>query len=242
MPHLHRFYIDPGMNTENEVLLTGDEAHHALHVVRLSPGDEVALFNGCGAELRGEVTRCAKREALIRIVSRDQEPPPKPRLTLAQAWLLRDKPIEFLIQHGTEIGVTRFCFFRAEHSERPPKPHDKWRRLAIEVCKQCGRRWLPVFETADSLENAIDAAEGVCLAATMDLPSIAWPQIRPDHDYTVFVGPEGDFTAAEIERLRAAGAQPCSLGQTTFRSEMAALLAATLIRHRQGMLGSIDNA
>lgn len=240
MPHLHRFYTAPEAVSGGEAVLEAEEAHHALHVVRLRVGEPVALFDGMGREWLGHIARIGKREVAAALETCRSTPRPAPELTVAQAWLLRDKALEFLVQHGTEVGVTRFAFFRAKRSERSPKINEKWRRIAIEACKQCGRLWLPTFEEVADLAQALEKAPGARLIATMDVPPVSWPNAVQGQDAVIGIGPEGDFTPEEVSTALALGAQPVSLGASIFRAEVAAVLAAALLRHYQGGLGPLD--
>ncbi len=237
MPHIHRFYVPSGSPTESEVVLRDEEAHHALHVVRIRVGDTAEVFDGCGRSWTGAVVAKTQREVTIALTSVRTAPRPPIRLTLLQAWLHRDKPIEDLIRRCTELGVTRFVFFPAVHSERLPKTTDKWQRLAVESCKQCGRLWLPEFSVAATLDEALSQAEGSLLIATKSGPpvSLADQDLRPAA--SLLTGPEGDFTGDEVERALVCGAVPISLGENTLRSELAAIVGCTLIRYEQGELG-----
>lgn len=214
-----------------------EEAHHALHVARVGKGDRVVLFDGCGRELEGEVKSATRREVFVEIKEVRQAPAPRRRVTLAQAVLNREKNMESLIQHGTELGVVGFVFFRAGHSERLPRSTDKWRRTAIETCKQCGRSWLPTFEVVESLEVVLDRAKGPVLIATKDAAPVALSDVLDGDDACVVVGPEGDFTDAELRMALDRGAKPIFLGPLTYRSEVAAGLAAALILYELGELG-----
>ncbi|MCC6153101.1 MAG: 16S rRNA (uracil(1498)-N(3))-methyltransferase, partial [Candidatus Hydrogenedentes bacterium] len=161
MSHLHRFYLaQPPVENAREAALTDHEAHHALHVVRLRAGDAIEVFDGAGREWDATVTTTTRHDVRIDLGELREHPAPHVPVTLFQAWLHRDKAIEELIRHGTEIGFARFVFFRSQHSERAPRTNDKWLRTAIEACKQCRRVWLPTFETADSLEAAIKMVTG----------------------------------------------------------------------------------
>jgi 16S rRNA (uracil1498-N3)-methyltransferase len=218
--------------------LPEEEAHHALRVARLREGDPVLLFDGAGREFDARLTRVSKREAWVQIEGARRVPEPMPRMQLIQAWLHRDKCIEEIILRGTELGVARFVFFRAGHSEKAPKVQDKWRRIAVESCKQCGRLWLPEFEVADDLAAALNGVEGRILIAAMDRPPVSLREaVGSGEDLALVVGPEGDFTAAEMDLALARGAYPISLGTTVFRAEVAATLFATIVAYELGRLG-----
>lgn len=237
MPHLHRFHIAPETPGTGPITLTPDEAHHASRVVRVREGDEVALFDGQGRELLGTVAVCNKKDVVVEVTSERSEAPPTPVLTLAQAGLHRDKPMEFVIRHGTELGVRHFVFYRAERSERPPKFSEKWTKLAVECCKQCGRLWLPTFEIAESLEDLLEETPGRVLIATGERPPVPWSEAVNAQAITLVVGAEGDFTDAELAAAADAGAHPVSLGPTVYRAEVASIIGCTIIAHETGQLG-----
>lgn len=237
MSHLHRFYIDPDTDITRRFSLSPWEAHHALHGVRIRAGDPVALFDGAGREFLGIVVGLNRRDVVIEVQEERPTAFSPVRLTLVQGWLHRDKSVEDLIRRGTELGIGKFVFFRGERSERPPKTAPKWRRIAIESCKQCGRSRLPVFETVPDLEAALENPADTWFIAVAD------PDAPPLHQATfgamvaLLVGPEGDFSARELALAHAKGAIPLSLGPRTFRAEVASLLASALILYELGDLG-----
>ena len=237
MAHLHCFFIPEDTPGTGEIALPAEEAHHALRVVRLREGDAVVLFDGQGRELHGRVAACTKRDVYISVERAERHPLPTPALTLAVAWLHKDKAIEEIIRRGTELGVHTFQFFRAAHSEQAPRMGKKWERLAVEACKQCGRRWLPEFVVVDDLEEVLEAAAPDRLIAAMDEEPIPIADALSGQEVTLLIGPEGDFTDAETAAALAAGFRPISLGATTFRTEVAAVVGATLVQYHMGRLG-----
>lgn len=234
MAHLHRFYLPPDSTPGAEALLTGEEAHHALHVVRARPGDPVALFDGQGREWLGTVESAGRRDVRIRIEYCKEHPQPPWRVTLVQAWLHREKSIEELIRRCTEIGVTRFLFFGAARSEGSPRVRTKWSRIAVESCKQCGRLWMPTFEAVPALPDALATLTCPLLIATADIPAVPIRDAVGGAEAALVVGPEGDFTSEELQIAQSAGAKAISLGSTTFRAEVAAMLGATLVLYEMG--------
>lgn len=237
MSHVHRFFVPSDSLSSPQTTLTGDEAHHAVHVVRVREGDRVILFDGQGREVEGPVTGITRHEVYVRHEQERCSPRPTRHLTVLQAYLHREKSIEYLVQHGTEIGVHEFVFFRARHSERKPREHDRWQRYAIEACKQCGRNRLPGFRVFADLDSALDSLSGTVLAATNHLEPIPFQALADCREAVLVIGPEGDFASEEIDLLRARGARAVSLGSATFRSEVAAVLAASLVLYEWDLLG-----
>lgn len=228
MPHLHRFIIPTQTPDDAPILLEGEEAHHALRVARVQTNDAVALIDGAGREILGHVTRCDRHSLEISPDRVRRIPRPLPQLSLALGWLHRAAPIEFAIRHGTEVGVDRFLFFRAQHSERAPQPSAKWARIAAEACKQCGRLWFPHFETMNDLD-AVLAADGPILLACTDGMALPQAALADAQHLTLIIGPEGDFSPRERAAAQAAGALPLRLTETTLRSEVAAVAGAVLL-------------
>ncbi|NIA14158.1 MAG: RsmE family RNA methyltransferase [Nitrospiraceae bacterium] len=239
MSHVYRFHISADTDTSDTISLTESEAHHALHVVRIQVGDAVVLFDGQGREIDGLVERATKREVFVSPTGERHTPCPEPRVVLAQAWLHREKSVEELVRKGTELGVSRFVFFRAKHSERKPRMNEKWRRTSIEVCKQCGRNWLPAFSILDDLEDVLELVPGRFLVAAKDAAPTPLRNCVGEEDVVIAVGPEGDFTDSELCLLAAHDAAPISLGDATYRSEAAAALATSLVLYEMGRLGPL---
>ncbi len=231
MSHLHRFHVSPDTPEHGLLPLPEAEAHHALRVVRLRDGEEVELFDGAGRVWRGHFEQSGKREAAVKIHTCTQEPPPPHQLTLLQASLHRDQAIEELLRRGAEIGVTRFQLFRAARSEHAPKLNAKWERLFIEVCKQCGRNWLPAIDLLPDPLAAIRQHPGAAFVAAMTPNARPISACSPATDALLVVGPEGDFTPQELDSFLNAGATPITLGPFTYRAEVAAVLGATLLLH-----------
>jgi len=242
MAHVHRFHIAPGTETGSEIALPAEEAHHALHVVRVKVGERVVLFDGEGREIEGSVSRATHCEVIVAPDTERRIPAPMVRLSLLQACLLREKSIEYLIQHGTEIGISHFRFFRGRHSEKAPHLNPKWQRYAVEACKQCGRAWLPSFDVVSDLDAALNRVQGPMLMATQSLPPVPIAEALAglsgvEREVTLLVGPEGDLAPEELDIASSHGAIPISLGSATYRSEVAATLAASLVLYELGALG-----
>jgi 16S rRNA (uracil1498-N3)-methyltransferase len=238
MSHLHRFYQPEAPSSSGHVTLSPEESHHALRVLRVRVGDAVELFDGCGHAWSGTVGALSRTEVDVEISGEEFTPRERPGLTLAQAWLHRDKVIDDLVRDVTVLGVEGICFFRASHSEKAPKVSAKWTRLMIESCKQCGRRWLPELTVAASVAEVLRQSEGACIAvAAMDGPHAPLSAIGRERPVVYFVGPEGDFSADEMSALREAGALPLTLGNYTLRAEAAATVGVTLLQYQLGNLG-----
>ncbi len=238
MPHLHRFYHPQGVSGSGSALLSPEESHHALRVLRVRTGDTVELFDGQGHAWTASVGVLSRAEVAVEVTGETFTPREPSPLTLAQAWLHRDKVLDELVREVTALGVAHICFYRAAHSEKAPRYSPKWTRLAIDACKQCGRRWLPEITVAATLAEVLDLNTSAFIAvAAMEGPHVPVSSIGRGQPVVYIVGPEGDFSADETGALRERGALSLSLGRYTLRSEAASVAGVTLIQHQLGALG-----
>jgi 16S rRNA (uracil1498-N3)-methyltransferase len=239
----HRFYAPPSQITDARITLDEDEAHHLTRVLRLPVGARAFAFDGCGNEYDCRITELGKRSAALAIL----EPLPGQvesplQLTLAQALLKNDK-FDWVVQKITELGVTRLVPLVTEHcdirkaDERAEARLLRWRRIALEAVKQCGRRKL--LEIAEPLSWS-----AYCAEETSDLKLILSERggqklntlTTAATSVCVAVASEGGWSEAELQTAERHGFTPIHLGQRILRAETAALTGAALLQHRFGDL------
>ena len=237
MPHTFRFFGTPDRKDSSRIVLKDEEAHHALHVVRIKVGDAVDVFDGLGNEWACTVEAANRREVECVVQSRRVEVRPEPRVTVSVAWLNKDRAVEELIQRCTEIGAGEFRFFRGDYSSRAPKQTDKWTKWAIESCKQCGRLWLPEFHVTGSIGDVLNQDEISIAGLLQDDPVPLRDCLNQTQNVNIIISPEGDFSAEEIATLAQHGTHTISLGSGTYRSQLAATLLASLVLYELDRLG-----
>jgi len=244
---MHRFYLPPERGAGNTLRLAGDEAHYALHVLRLKPGEPVVVLDGMGHEFFCGV-EMASREAMELRVTRKNSVPPLPcEITLLQA-LPRGKIIEAIIRKSVELGarcivplltehvVTRIDDAGAENKRR------KWQQVAVEAIKQCGAAWLPKIEVPTTIEKFLARGGGFDLSLVGSLqkdrrhPRECFREFQARHgrlpkSVAIWIGPEGDFTLDELKAVEAGGALPITLGNLTLRVETAAIYCLSILNY-----------
>ena len=237
---MHRFFLLPDQCRGDSLQLDGREAHHALDVLRLRPGDAVSVLDGAGSEYECEVARAEKRALTLTVRQKRLHPPPPCRVTLALA-IPKGKIIESILQKATELGVfsvvpllTERVATRLDDVAAADKAA-KWRQVVIEAIKQCGQPWLP------QVAPPIPIIDYLRDKTPFDLSLVGSLQGDGRHPRTYFtsrpasvrlwIGPEGDFTPAELDAIRASGAKPITLGPLTLRVETAALYSLALVNY-----------
>ena len=245
----HRFYAPPDEHDGRAVILSADETHHLVKVLRLGPGDEINVFDGHGREYACRVQTATGSSARLEII---EEVPGRVesslRLTLAQA-LAKGEKFDLIVQKATELGITRVVPLVTDHADVKLKADrregrlDRWRRISLEALKQCGRRRLVEITNPMSVAELVNSehASSECTvlhfsekggAAVED----ALKDATSGSAVTAVIGPEGGWSDAELELLSGHGAKAVTLGPRTLRTETAAIVAVALIQHALGDL------
>ena len=244
---MHRFYLPPAQTRNTELTLSEREAHHALHVLRVRVGERVVVLDGAGQELLCEVRGVDRHAVILAVRQRNTIPALPYRLTLVQA-VPKGKAMEVIVQKATELGAHRIIPILSERTvtqldgEGAEAKADKWVATAIESIKQCGSAWLPQVELPVSPQACLARQEKFELSLIASLqPGSRHPREhfqafqaekgRSPQTIGVWVGPEGDFTPAEINAIKSGGAQPITLGPLILRSETAAIYCLSVLNY-----------
>jgi 16S rRNA (uracil1498-N3)-methyltransferase len=239
----YRFYAPDLDPSRRELVLSADESHHLVRVLRLTTGDHVAVFDGRGHEFLARVRQADRHAAAVELV-RALEPSPEPpvAIVLAQAVLKGDK-MDGVVRDATMAGAARIVPLVTERSlvklSSLARAHadERWRRVAVSSAKQCGRSRLPAIDVPRTFEDFLaEPFEGVrvLLAEPQADGGSAQPLRRALDAVDVpavccVVGPEGGWSAAESEAAVRAGCSRVSLGQMTLRADAAGLVAISLV-------------
>jgi len=246
---MHRFHLPPDQCHGDELVLTDDEAHHALRVLRLRKGDSAIVLDGAGGEYHGQVTATSSRTVRLQVTRRTSTPPPPCAVTLVQA-VPKGKIFESIIHRATELGAWRIVpllssrvVVQLDTSQRAHKLAH-WRATAVEAIKQCGSSWLPCIDPPVTVAGFLARAETFDLSLVGSLqpgsrhPKAWFESWRTQHvprstpiAVSVWIGPEGDFTPEEIASIENAGARPISLGPLVLRVETAATYCLSILNY-----------
>lgn len=244
---MHRFYLPPEQCAESVCLLRGSEAHHAIHVLRVRARDRFSILDGAGRELQCEAVTVGGNEVRAQVIERRFTPAPATRITLLQA-IPKGKIIESIIQKATELGVARIIPLSSQRVtsrlsvSQAREKAEKWREVSVEAIKQSGATWLPNLEIPVAPEDFLQREERFDLSLIGSLQPDRqqigkwFDQYFEEHggapsSVAVWIGPEGDFTIAEIMAARTSGALPFTLGPLVLRVETAAIAALAIVNH-----------
>lgn len=244
---MHRFYIPPENWNPDALALTDSEAHHAREVLRMKRGERAVLFNGRGRETTAEIVDLAKSEIRFRKLHESEMPPLRCRITLGQA-IPKGKNMDLILQKAVEIGAAEIAPLISERTivdldkKEAEQKREKWQQIAIEAAKQCGQNWLPTIHTPQKLKDFFShqPAHDLRLIGSLQPDALHLKNIlaeyrerRGDRPMTVLmmVGPEGDFTPAELALAKTHGCLPITLGPIILRVETAAIYCLSVLSY-----------
>jgi 16S rRNA (uracil1498-N3)-methyltransferase len=244
---MHRFYLPPESCRGPALRLDGREAHHALHVLRLKHGDRVTVLDGAGRIYLCDVESAAKDSLALTVRETKSTPAPPCPITLLVA-VPKGKIIEDIIEKAVELGAQRIVPLLTERvitqldKAGAESKREKWQQVAVEAIKQCGAVWLPQVERPQTISEFLAQGEKIELSFVGSLQTerrhprewirdFQTAHGRLPHNAGVWIGPEGDFTLAELQTIEASGAKPITLGELTLRVETAAIYCLSFLNY-----------
>src|SRR5215813_2572597 len=245
---MHRFFISPENWNPGALTLTGSEAHHARDVLRMRVGERLVLFNGHGHEITAEIIDLGGDEIGLRKLHEAKSSPLQCRIVLGQA-IPKGKNMDLIVQKAVEIGAAEIAPIISDRTvvqldaESVSQKQTKWQQIAIEAAKQCGQNWLPRVRAPKKLAEFFSTSEqpfDLCLIGSLQPDAQHLKRIletysseRGDRPRSVLmlVGPEGDFTPAELALARRHSCQPITLGPIILRVETAAIYCLSILSY-----------
>jgi 16S rRNA (uracil1498-N3)-methyltransferase len=237
---------DPG----EKVRLSPEESRHLRDVLRIEVGDKIRLFEKTGTQYSGVVKEISKKEVTVMIEEKTAASAQNHHLKIAQAFLKREK-MEFVIQKAVELGIDSLHPFSSERTiatAKKPEKLDRWKKIADEASKQCGRgseMTIDIPASFDAFLQNVDADLKLIFweEETKSLQEFLKSPLAPLFQRGVggisvlaMIGPEGGFSTDEVEAARAAGFVPLSLGPRILRAETAAIAVMSLLQYEMGNL------
>ncbi len=247
---MKRFVVNPEDISGPAPAVRGSQVNHIRNVLRMKAGDRVVLVDGSGYEYEAVLTGLSSDRVDVNIRKKTPANYESPlRLMVAQAFL-KDKKMDFLVQHLTEMGMSEwFPLFTERTIPRPEGKKltsrvERWQTIAAEAVKQCRRSIIPEIHTPmpfkDWIAGGLDA-DIIKIAfwekETVPL-NIVVPEKGPSHSSVlVLIGPEGGFSDTEMDLARSAGFVTASIGPRVLKADTAAIAICALMQYLYGDMG-----
>ena len=244
---MYQFFVSPSqINTDqNRVVITGPDVNHIKNVLRMKPGEEVSISNGRdGREYCCAILELHDDSVILELRFIKEEGSELPvTVTLYQGLPKADK-MELIIQKCVELGVTRIvpvamkrCVVKLDDKKSESKIA-RWQSIAESAAKQSKRGIVTEITPVMPFEKAVGEAARSNLKLlpyemadkkAMNETRKIFENIKPGSDISVFIGPEGGFDEAEIEKAKAAGLKTITLGKRILRTETAGMTVMSWI-------------
>ena len=234
---MYQFFVEPGQIQDGKIIITGGDVNHIRNVLRMKPGEEIAVSNGIdGREYRCGIETFTENEVIcsLRFIKEDAVELPA-RIYLFQGLPKADK-MELIVQKAVELGVyevipvtVRRCEVKLDGKKAAGKV-GRWQGIAEAAAKQSKRGIIPQVHSVMGMREAVEYASGMEvklipyeLAEDMRRTREIIEAVGPGADIAVFIGPEGGFEPGEIQMALEAGIEPVTLGRRILRTETAGL-------------------
>jgi 16S rRNA (uracil1498-N3)-methyltransferase len=229
-----RYYVPDDLSVGQHVQLRDPELHHLARVMRAQIGECVELINGRGHLATARIEQLDKKQALLLIEAAFTLSPPSFEIILAQA-IPRPPRLDFILEKGTELGMTQLWLFPGQHSEKKELSENQIERahaIMLAATKQSGRLFLPSLSLKPALKQwqkpPFPAFFGDVDPSATPLAQ-EWRKHPPQQGIIIVIGPESGFSYEECERLKQLHARPVKLHQNVLRTDTAALTALSCI-------------
>lgn len=221
-------FYDPDAGAEYPVL-PEEESHHCIRVMRRQTGDQIRVIDGKGGIYEGIITDDRPKKCPYRVTSSSKADPDPYRIHLAISPTKNSDRMEWMMEKCVEIGLHEITFLHCERSERTRLRLDRIEKKGVAAMKQSGRYFMP------RLHHVTPFSKFIKNCASDSVRHIAWvpaaesaphlKQTERNRTYIILIGPEGDFSEAEVEEAKQHGFKPTSLGNSILRTETAGIVA-----------------
>ncbi|MBC8004670.1 MAG: 16S rRNA (uracil(1498)-N(3))-methyltransferase [Verrucomicrobia bacterium] len=224
---MHIFYT-PDLSG-NSYTLDETESKHCVRVLRLEQGDEIILVDGKGGFFTAEIVDANPKRCAVKIIKSEVNTGQRNYSAhIAIAPTKNIERIEWFLEKATEIGIDRVTPLLCRFSERKEIKNERLEKVMISAMKQSLKATLPLLDPLTKFNDFIaQPFNGQKFIAHCDEQhrDLLKKMIAPHQNYLILIGPEGDFSAEEIEQALKAGFHPVSLGDSRLRTETAGVVA-----------------
>lgn len=243
---MYRFFVEPSQIQDKRIVITGSDVNHIRHVLRMKPGEEIALSDGTdGREYRCSIEEYREDEVICSLRFIEEEGVELPsRIYLFQGLPKADK-MELVIQKAVELGVyeiipvaAKRCVVKLDEKKAAAKV-SRWQGIAEAAAKQSKRGVIPTVHDVMRMQEAVDYAQAMDvrlipyeLAQDMGRTKELIGAVAPRTSIAVFIGPEGGFEESEVQAAIRAGIEPVTLGRRILRTETAGLAVLSWLMYQ----------
>jgi 16S rRNA (uracil1498-N3)-methyltransferase len=224
-----QLFYNPNINDTTTLFsFEKEESRHIVKVLRKKEGDRLHITNGEGWLFNAEIVSPNTNKCLAKVVSKTLQPKRNYQLHLAVAPTKMNDRYEWFLEKATEIGIDTITPIICDHSERKIIKTERFEKILQSGMKQSLNCYLPKLNDAITLKDFLNQEFTgdlfIAHCEETDRKSLK-QQLKPNHNITILIGPEGDFSTKEITLAIKNKFIPVTLGNTRLRTETAAIVA-----------------
>ena len=226
------FYIQ---KAEKEIILSAEESKHATKSLRKKEGDTLHLTDGKGGFYKAKITLADSRKCRLTIISTEQKAKQHNyHLHIAIAPTKNMDRFEWFLEKACEIGIDEITPIICERSERKLIKTQRCNRILLSAMKQSLKFHLPKLNEAITLKDVLkqDFEGNKYIAHCEDGEKKELKKEKVAAKNLILIGPEGDFSPAEIKIALQNNFKAVSLGKTRLRTETAGIVAVNIINFK----------
>ncbi|RXK58504.1 16S rRNA (uracil(1498)-N(3))-methyltransferase [Lacibacter luteus] len=228
------FYLNDVDTAASVITLNEETSKHVVQVLRMQAGEQLNLTDGKGNLFTAQISDAHKKHCVVKIQTTSFTPQAARKTSIAVSLVKNASRFEWFLEKATEIGITEIIPLLCERTERQHFRYDRMKGILVSAMLQSQQTWLPVLHEPVKFENLKmmqfeNALKLIAHCDDRERSPFSNFQINEFSNSVILIGPEGDFTPAEIEAAIESGFQPVIFGETRLRTETAAVAAAVLL-------------
>lgn len=241
---MYRFFVEQEQISEKNIVITGQDAHHIRHVLRMRVGEEILISDGEKMEYRCSIAKLSETDVIVDILSSGESGMELPSKIYLFQCLPKSDKMELIIQKAVELGVYQIipvassrCVVKLDPKKEGSKIK-RWQGISESAAKQSKRMLIPEVRSVMKYKEALEYAQQMDVrlipyenAKGMDGTRELLEGIHPGQSVAVFVGPEGGFDESEVQMAREAGVFPITLGKRILRTETAGFTVLSILMY-----------
>jgi len=232
---MHRYFA---LIKEGEAVLSKEDAHHLIDVVRIKPGEKIEIV--CAGEVfLGEI--CGIVPLSIKVLSKIEESRESDNEIVSAFAVLKGDHNDLIVEKGTELGAKSFLPFLGSRTIVKAEPHSedtkitRLRKIAKEAAQQCRRQIVPTVSSFQTFDDVMAFNADLKLFAYEEMAgqsetlAESLKDLKKKQRILIVVGPEGGFTSEEVQKAKNNGFRFVSLGRRILRAETASIASLAII-------------
>lgn len=227
------FYKEDLTDTAADVVLDEDTSKHVVQVLRMQNGEQLQLTNGRGELFTCEIISADRKKCALRVLQRSRIPDPGSRISIAISLTKNSSRFEWFLEKATELGVSEIIPLICDRTEKTAFKAERMKNILVSAMLQSQQCRLPVLTPPQKIQQVVASArhQQKFIAHCIDSEKRSLPEMinQSLSSKIILIGPEGDFTPAEIEQALQDHFIAVALGETRLRTETAGIAAASLL-------------